>query len=236
MQTYSSTNYNVRDKISNYQKSRIENQNIDKNKLIRDVPLKYNNKHLLLTKICSFIQKIRCRFKYRSISKNNLDIKSSMNVLISLYGNIDEHKISEKISLTETMDVGKMMDFDTLQESLIDIDMIFNNLISKIDQSMSSLQTEKPDSNLDDSLEPFDLEHDHNTLSTITPIDNYLPQLSGNKITIFSDHDLDFDQQLISDFSVLSKLITIILPPSRSRKRLITKDNENAKKFYYEKI
>lgn len=96
MQTYSSTNYNVRDKISNYQKSRIENQNIDKNKLIRDVPLKYNNKHLLLTKICSFTQKIRCRFKYRSISKNNLDIKSSMNVLISLYGNIDEHKISEK--------------------------------------------------------------------------------------------------------------------------------------------
>lgn len=228
--------YNVRDKISYLQKSRIENQNIDGRKFIRNEPLEYNRKRSSLTNICSFIQKLRCKFKYTPVSKNDLDMKPIMNDLISLYGNMNEHKISEAISSTEAIDVGKMIDFDILQEDLVDIDMLFNELMSKIDRTTNSPQIEKPDINLDDLLKSFDSEHGDNTSTTITSTDSSMPQSNDNNTTIFSDHDFDFDRQLIADFSVLSKLITIMSPPPRSNERPIITDAEYAKKFYYGKI
>ena len=237
MHTHSSMNYSVKDKTSHHQKSRIENRTIDRNKLIRDGPLKCNKKRPSLTKICSFIQKLSYRFKDTLVSKNALDMEPSINDLIGLYGNMHEHKISEIISLTEVIDVGKTIDFDILQEDLVDIDMLFDDLVSKIDRTTNLSQEWKPNLNWDNLFDPFDLEHSNNTLTTITSIDSYMSHLSGNNTTISFDNDFELDLKLISDFSVLSKLITIISPPPpRSKERPIIPNIDNAKDFYYGKM
>ena len=221
--------------ISNLHKSKTKNENIYRNKLVKNDPSKYNKQRPLLTNVYTFIQKLRHKFIHTSINKRTLNVESNINGLIDSHENLDEHGISNMVSSTETLDVGKIIDFDMLHEHLVDIDILFDNLISKIEGSTNSPQIENPDLKFDGFLDSFGSDDCNDISATITSIDSDISQFNDNGTTVSSYHDFDFDQKLISDFSVLGKLITILSPPPRSNERPIITDIENAKDFYCRK-
>lgn len=235
MSTQTSESNDARGGISDPQKSEIEDENINTYKPVNNRQFRRNRKRSVLVNVGYFIKKMKGTFKHTSTTENRLGTKSNVHDLSNLYGDMDENKNSNMSPSVGLLDVGKIIDFDTSQEDLVDIDALFDNLISKIDDSVNLSQTSNPDSRSDNLFDAPDSDGCGNTWKTVNSANSDMVQLNDNRITNSSEQKVDFDQKLVSDIKGSSKLITVVTPPPRSNKRPVITDNQNAKEFYHGK-